>query len=51
MTYQSFPKDVKQGEQILVDDGKLLFEVISTDKKSKVITKVLAGELFIVKKE
>ena len=43
MTYQSFPKDVKQGEQILVDDGKLLFEVISTDKKSKVITKVLVG--------
>ena len=40
MTYQNFPRDVKSGEQILVDDGKLQFEVISTDKKLKVITNV-----------
>ncbi len=43
MTYQKFPQDVKAGEQILVDDGKLLFEVISTDGKTEVITKVLRG--------
>lgn len=43
MTYQNFPRDVKAGEQILVDDGKLLFEVVSTDKKSKVVTKVIVG--------
>ena len=43
MTYQNFPRDVKVGEQILVDDGKLLFEVVSTDKKSKVVTKVIVG--------
>ncbi len=43
MTYQSFPRDVKPGEQILVDDGKLLFEVVSTDKKSTVVTKVIVG--------
>ncbi|MEX6626934.1 pyruvate kinase [Tenacibaculum salmonis] len=43
MTYQRFPKDVKAGEQILVDDGKLLFEVISTDKKTEVVTKVIVG--------
>ncbi|MGY0407137.1 MAG: pyruvate kinase [Polaribacter sp.] len=43
MTYQRFPKDVKAGEQILVDDGKLLFEVISTDKNKEVVTKVLVG--------
>lgn len=43
MTYQSFPRDVKPGEHIMVDDGKLLFEVVSTDKKSKVVTKVLVG--------
>ena len=43
MTYQRFPKDVKAGEQILVDDGKLFFEVISTDKEKEVITKVLVG--------
>jgi len=36
MTYQNFPKDVKVGEQILVDDGKLLFKVIKTDGKTTV---------------
>ncbi|MGV6844745.1 MAG: pyruvate kinase [Lutibacter sp.] len=43
MTYQNFPKDVEAGEHILVDDGKLLFEVIETDRKTKVTTKVLRG--------
>jgi len=43
MTYKRFPKDVKVGEHILVDDGKLLFEVIDTDKKTEVRTKVLRG--------
>jgi len=43
MTYQNFPRDVKPGEQILVDDGKLLFEVISTDKTANVVTKVIVG--------
>ncbi len=43
MTYKNFPKDVEAGEQILVDDGKLLFEVIETDRKSVVKTKVLRG--------
>ena len=43
MTYQRFPKDVKVGEQILVDDGKLLFEVESTNKEDEVIVKVLVG--------
>ena len=35
MTYQRFPKDVKVGERILVDDGKLMFEVVSSNKKQK----------------
>ena len=43
MTYQRFPKDVKVGEHILVDDGKLRFEVISTDKTKNVETKVIVG--------
>ena len=30
ITYQGLPQDVKTGEQILLDDGKLMFEVIST---------------------
>lgn len=41
MTYKRFPKDVKPGEHILVDDGKLLFEVLETDGKKEVKTKVL----------
>ena len=43
MTYQRFPKDVKVGEHILVDDGKLMFEVISTNKETEVIVKVIVG--------
>ncbi len=43
MTYQNFPKDVEAGEHILVDDGKLLFEVTGTDRASNVTTKVLRG--------
>ncbi|MGY5352077.1 pyruvate kinase [Wenyingzhuangia sp. IMCC45533] len=43
MTYQRFPKDVKVGEKILVDDGKLLFEVTATNGEDLVTTKVLRG--------
>ncbi len=43
MTYKKFPKDVKPGEHILVDDGKLLFEVLETDREKNVKTKVLRG--------
>lgn len=43
MTYQNFPNDVEPGEHILVDDGKLLFEVIDTDRKTNVKTRVLRG--------
>ncbi|MGV6846043.1 MAG: pyruvate kinase [Lutibacter sp.] len=43
MTYQEFPNDVKPGEHILVDDGKLLFEVLKTNGKNEVLTKVLRG--------
>ncbi len=50
MTYQRFPKDVTPGEKILLDDGKLIFEVTATDKKEKVTTKVLQGGPFKSKK-
>jgi len=39
MTYDKFPQDAKPGERILLDDGKLIFEVVSTDKKSEVKAK------------
>jgi len=43
MTYNRFPQDVKPGEHILLDDGKLIFEVVSTDKKSEVKARVIQG--------
>jgi len=43
MNYQSFPKDVKAGERILLDDGKLIFEVESTDRQSEVVASVVQG--------
>ncbi len=43
MNYDNFPKDVKAGERILLDDGKLMFEVISTNKENEVKAKVIQG--------
>ena len=43
MNYANFPKDVKAGEHILLDDGKLMFEVIATNKKDEVRAKVVQG--------
>ena len=43
MTYDNFPQDAKPGERILLDDGKLIFEVVSTDKKKEVKAKVIQG--------
>jgi len=43
MNYDTFPQDVNPGERILLDDGKLIFEVLTTDKKSEVKTKVIQG--------
>ena len=41
ISYPSFAKDVKPGENILVDDGKLIFKVVSTNKKDIVDIKVV----------
>ena len=43
MNYDSFPKDVKKGERILLDDGKLIFEVVETNGENEVKTKVIQG--------
>ena len=43
MTYDRFPMDTKPGEQILLDDGKLIFEVVSTNNKDEVKAKVIQG--------
>ncbi len=43
MNYDAFPQDVNVGEHILLDDGKLIFEVLETNNKNEVKTKVLQG--------
>jgi pyruvate kinase len=43
MKYKNFPNDVNPGERILLDDGKLIFEIVSTDKKTEVMAKVIQG--------
>jgi pyruvate kinase len=43
MNYDNFPKDVKKGERILLDDGKLMFEVLETNGKNEVKTVVIQG--------
>ena len=43
MNYKEFPRDVNPGERILLDDGKLIFEITATNKKDEVNTKVIQG--------
>ncbi|WP_108422424.1 pyruvate kinase [Muricauda amoyensis] len=43
MNYQNFPKDVKPGERVLLDDGKLIFEVKSTNGENEVKATVIQG--------
>ena len=43
MNYKEFPRDVKPGEKILLDDGKLLFEALETNGLTEVICKVIQG--------
>ncbi len=50
MNYSNFPKDVSPGERILLDDGKLIFEVLTTDKDKEVTAKVIQGGPFKSKK-
>jgi pyruvate kinase len=50
MSYEGFARDVKMGEKVLLDDGKLTFEVIETDGKSTVRLKVIYGGILSSKK-
>ncbi|TVZ26379.1 pyruvate kinase [Gillisia sp. Hel_I_86] len=43
MNYEQFPRDVQPGERILLDDGKLMFEIVSTNKENEVVAKVIQG--------
>ena len=43
INYSRFAKDVKKGESILVDDGKIILQVQKTDKVSEVTLDVVQG--------
>ena len=50
MTYQQFPKDVKAGETVLIDDGKLVLRVVSTNGQDEVKAIVEHGGILSSKK-
>ena len=45
INYASFPKDVKRGETVLVDDGKIILKVEKTDRDTSVNLIVIQGGL------
>lgn len=50
INYKNLPKDVKAGEKILLDDGKLVLEILDSDKKSIITCKVIQGGILSSKK-
>jgi len=50
ITYPQFPKDVKAGENILIDDGKLLLKVLETNGVDEVKSVVVYGGMLSSKK-
>ena len=50
MNYEKFPADVRSGERILLDDGKLIFEVLSSNGENEVEAVVIQGGPFSSKK-
>ena len=43
MTYSQFPRDVKVGERILVDDGKIVLKITHTNGIDEVAAEVIQG--------
>lgn len=43
VNYNQFAKDVKPKDRVLLDDGKIKLEVLSTNNKDKVVLKVIFG--------
>lgn len=48
--YSSFAKDVEAGEKVLLDDGKLMLEVIETNNEDTVKCKIIHGGVLSSKK-
>lgn len=50
ISYSHMPRDVQAGERILLDDGKLVMEVVSTNGETEIRAKVLHGGILSSKK-
>jgi pyruvate kinase len=50
INYSGLPRDVQAGERILLDDGKLVLEVVKTDGKSEIQALVIHGGILSSKK-
>ena len=50
INYKELPRDINPGEKILLDDGKLCIEIISTNKIDTMIGKVVHGGILSSKK-
>jgi len=50
INYAQLPADVKPGERILLDDGKLALEVVRTDGEAEIVAKVIHGGILSSKK-
>ncbi len=50
INYKNLPRDVNGGEKILLDDGKLVLEVVESDRKSIITCVVVQGGLLSSKK-
>jgi pyruvate kinase len=50
INYKDLPKDVKPSERILLDDGKLILEVISSNSVDEVLCKIVHGGMLSSKK-
>ena len=51
LNYLEFPQDVEEGDQVLLDDGKIKFEVVSTNRLDEVEVVVIHGGFLSSKKE
>lgn len=50
INYTGLPQDVKPGERILLDDGKIIIEVVETDGSKEIKAKVVYGGVLSSKK-
>lgn len=50
INYAKLPQEVNPGEKILLDDGKIMLEVISSDGKSEILCKITQGGILSSKK-